>query len=186
MEVDSFINIICFSTVEFYIRPNGRVNLRLNNFTFYKHTKARTNAYRWSCTSYGSKWKCRAHLIISTELKLLKADLGHTHPPSFNFIGTKVNMNKVDFIANEVPPLIKAYFEMTEPVNKPDVHVKKTDVRLLQKEAWKRSVNEGRSPVVSEMWNGSMPIISNTQTLTPMPQYTVAHGVFDNSFSDLR
>lgn len=180
------IKFRCFFTVEFYLRPNGRVNLRLNNFTFYKHTKARINAYRWSCTSYGSKWKCRAHLIISTELKLLKADLGHTHPPSFNFNGTKVNMNKVDFISNEVPPLIKAYFEMTEPLNKSDVHVEKTDVKLRQKEAWKRSVNERRSMDVNETWNGSMPVICNTQTLSPSQQYSLAHSIFDNAFSDLQ
>lgn len=70
------------STVEFYLRPNGRVNLRLNNFTFYKHLKARTNAHRWSCTAYGSKWKCRAHLIITDKLEVLKANTAHSHPPS--------------------------------------------------------------------------------------------------------
>ncbi|VVC90601.1 unnamed protein product [Leptidea sinapis] len=68
--------------VEFYLRPSGRINLRLNNFTFYKHLKARTNAYRWSCTAYGSKWKCKAHLIITDKLEVLKASIDHSHPPS--------------------------------------------------------------------------------------------------------
>ncbi|XP_069357551.1 uncharacterized protein [Maniola hyperantus] len=67
---------------EFYLRPNGRINLRLNNFTFYKHLKARSNAYRWSCTAYGSKWKCKAHLIITDKLEVLKANVSHSHPPS--------------------------------------------------------------------------------------------------------
>ncbi|XP_045514794.1 uncharacterized protein LOC123708238 [Pieris brassicae] len=70
------------STLEFYLRPNGRINLRLNNFTFYKHLKARTNAHRWSCTAYGSKWKCKAHLIITDKLEVLKASINHSHPPS--------------------------------------------------------------------------------------------------------
>ncbi|XP_052739961.1 uncharacterized protein LOC128198450 [Bicyclus anynana] len=69
-------------TVEFYLRPNGRINLRLNNFTFYKHLKARSNAHRWSCTAYGSKWKCKAHLIITDKLEVLKANVSHSHPPS--------------------------------------------------------------------------------------------------------
>ena len=69
-------------TVEFYLRPNGRINLRLNNFTFYKHLKARSNAHRWSCTAYGSKWKCKAHLIITDKLEVLKAMVSHSHPPS--------------------------------------------------------------------------------------------------------
>lgn len=69
-------------TVEFYLRPNGRINLRLNNFTFYKHLKARNNAHRWSCTAYGSKWKCKAHLIITDKLEVLKAMVSHSHPPS--------------------------------------------------------------------------------------------------------
>ncbi|KAJ8724575.1 hypothetical protein PYW08_016049 [Mythimna loreyi] len=68
--------------IEFYLRPNGRINLRLNNFTFYKHLKARTNAHRWSCTAYGSKWKCKAHLIITDRLEVLKADILHSHPPN--------------------------------------------------------------------------------------------------------
>ncbi|CAH0723939.1 unnamed protein product, partial [Brenthis ino] len=68
--------------VEFYLRPNGRINLRLNNFTFYKHLKARSNAHRWSCTAYGSKWKCKAHLIITDKLEVLKANVYHSHPPS--------------------------------------------------------------------------------------------------------
>ncbi|OWR46278.1 hypothetical protein KGM_208270 [Danaus plexippus plexippus] len=67
---------------EFYLRPNGRINLRLNNFTFYKHLKARSNAHRWSCTAYGSKWKCKAHLIITDKLEVLKANVSHSHPPS--------------------------------------------------------------------------------------------------------
>ncbi|XP_041989161.1 uncharacterized protein LOC121740510 [Aricia agestis] len=71
-----------FILVEFYLRPNGRVNLRLNNFTFYKHLKARSNAHRWSCTAYGSKWKCKAHLIITDKLEVLKANVAHSHPPS--------------------------------------------------------------------------------------------------------
>ncbi|CAH2040220.1 unnamed protein product, partial [Iphiclides podalirius] len=73
---------LSFRTVEFYLRPSGRINLRLNNFTFYKHLKARTNAHRWSCTAYGSKWKCKAHLIITDKLEVLKANLAHSHPPS--------------------------------------------------------------------------------------------------------
>ncbi|XP_026731233.1 uncharacterized protein LOC113496256 [Trichoplusia ni] len=68
--------------VEFYLRPSGRINLRLNNFTFYKHLKARSNAHRWSCTAYGSKWKCKAHLIITDRLEVLKANIFHSHPPS--------------------------------------------------------------------------------------------------------
>lgn len=68
--------------MEFYLRPNGRINLRLNNFTFYKHLKARSNAHRWSCTAYGSKWKCKAHLIITDKLEVLKANVSHSHPPS--------------------------------------------------------------------------------------------------------
>ncbi|CAH2267968.1 jg8418 [Pararge aegeria aegeria] len=68
--------------LEFYLRPNGRINLRLNNFTFYKHLKARSNAHRWSCTAYGSKWKCKAHLIITDKLEVLKANVAHSHPPS--------------------------------------------------------------------------------------------------------
>ncbi|KAF9796479.1 hypothetical protein SFRURICE_014650, partial [Spodoptera frugiperda] len=68
--------------VEFYLRPSGRINLRLNNFTFYKHLKARSNAHRWSCTAYGSKWKCKAHLIITDRLEVLKANILHSHPPS--------------------------------------------------------------------------------------------------------
>ncbi|CAB3250315.1 unnamed protein product [Arctia plantaginis] len=68
--------------IEFYLRPNGRINLRLNNFTFYKHLKARSNAHRWSCTAYGSKWKCKAHLIITDTLEVLKANILHSHPPS--------------------------------------------------------------------------------------------------------
>ncbi|XP_028174322.1 uncharacterized protein LOC114362936 [Ostrinia furnacalis] len=68
--------------LEFYLRPSGRINLRLNNFTFYKHLKARTNAHRWSCTAYGSKWKCKAHLIITDKLEVLKANITHSHPPS--------------------------------------------------------------------------------------------------------
>ncbi|CAK1579119.1 unnamed protein product [Parnassius mnemosyne] len=70
------------NVLEFYLRPNGRINLRLNDFTFYKHLKARTNAHRWSCTAYGSKWKCKAHLIITDKLEVLKANLAHSHPPS--------------------------------------------------------------------------------------------------------
>lgn len=69
-------------TAQFYLRPNGRINLRLNNFTFYKHLKARSNAHRWSCTAYGSKWKCKAHLIITDKLEVLKAHINHSHPPS--------------------------------------------------------------------------------------------------------
>lgn len=95
-------------------------------------------------------------------------------------------MNKVDFISNEVPPLIKAYFEMTEPLKKNDVHVEKTDVTLRQKDAWKRSDNERRSTEVNGVWDGNMPVICNTQTLTPLHQYTLAHSIFDNSFSDLQ
>ncbi|KAH9645060.1 hypothetical protein HF086_005605 [Spodoptera exigua] len=68
--------------MEFYLRPSGRINLRLNNFTFYKHLKARSNAHRWSCTAYGSKWKCKAHLIITDRLEVLKANIFHSHPPS--------------------------------------------------------------------------------------------------------
>lgn len=75
-------NQIVFPTVEFYLRPSGRINLRLNNFTFYKHLKARSNAHRWSCTAYGSKWKCKAHLIITDRLEVLKANILHSHPPS--------------------------------------------------------------------------------------------------------
>nr|XP_037867463.1 uncharacterized protein LOC119628614 isoform X2 [Bombyx mori] len=67
---------------EFYLRPSGRINLRLNNFTFYKHLKARSNAYRWSCTAYGSKWKCKAHLVITDKLEVLKANILHSHPPT--------------------------------------------------------------------------------------------------------
>ncbi|GBP52304.1 hypothetical protein EVAR_9216_1 [Eumeta japonica] len=66
---------------QFYQRPNGRINLRLNNYTYYKHMKARTGAHRWSCTAYGSKWKCRAHLIITDNLEVLRANILHTHPP---------------------------------------------------------------------------------------------------------
>lgn len=94
-------------------------------------------------------------------------------------------MNKVDFISNEVPPLIKAYFEMTEPLNKNDVRVEKTDIKLRQKEAWKRSVNERQSMEENETWNGNMPVICNTQTLTPSEQYSLAHSIFENAFSDL-
>lgn len=94
-------------------------------------------------------------------------------------------MNKVDFIANEVPPLIKAYFEMTEPLSKNEVHVDKTDVESRQTDAWKRPVNERLSMEVNEMWNGNMPVISNTQTLTSLQQYSLAHRIFDNSFSNL-
>lgn len=93
-------------------------------------------------------------------------------------------MNKVEFIANEVPPLIKAYFEMTEPISKNEVYVDKTDVESRQKDAWKRPVNERLSMEVNNMWNGNMPVISNTQTLTPLQQYSLAHRIFDNRFSD--
>lgn len=72
---------VSFLPVEFYLRPSGRINLRLNEFTFYQHLKARSNAHRWSCTAYGSKWKCKAHLIITDKLEVLKANLVHSHPP---------------------------------------------------------------------------------------------------------
>ncbi|CAH0582913.1 unnamed protein product [Chrysodeixis includens] len=76
------LNPFALKIVEFYLRPSGRINLRLNNFTFYKHLKARSNAHRWSCTAYGSKWKCKAHLIITDRLEVLKANISHSHPPS--------------------------------------------------------------------------------------------------------
>lgn len=95
-------------------------------------------------------------------------------------------MNKIDFISNEVPPLIKAYFEMTEPLNKTDVRVEKADVKLRQKDACKRSDNERRSTEANEMWDGNMPVLSNTQTSMPLQQYTLAHSIFDNAFSDLQ
>lgn len=82
------------STVEFYLRPNGRINLRLNNFTFYKHLKARTNAHRWSCTAYGSKWKCKAHLIITDKLEVLKANVAHSHPPTKKRLENKPKVHK--------------------------------------------------------------------------------------------
>lgn len=92
-------------------------------------------------------------------------------------------MNKIDFISNEVPPLIKAYVEMTEPLNQNDVH--KSDIKSRQKEVLKKSVTERRSMEVKDTWNGNMPVICNTQTLTPLQQYSLAHSIFDNTFDDL-
>ncbi|XP_052748514.1 uncharacterized protein LOC113518952 [Galleria mellonella] len=80
-------------TAEFYLRPNGRINLRLNNFTFYKHLKARSNAHRWSCTAYGSKWKCKAHLILTDKLEVLKANVAHSHPPNKHNLKGKPNFH---------------------------------------------------------------------------------------------
>ncbi|XP_059053688.1 uncharacterized protein LOC131847976, partial [Achroia grisella] len=77
---------------EFYLRPNGRINLRLNNFTFYKHLKARSNAHRWSCTAYGSKWKCKAHLILTDKLEVLKANVAHSHPPNKHSFKSNFNV----------------------------------------------------------------------------------------------
>lgn len=65
--------------VEFNPRPNGRINLRVNNYNFFKHKKTIGSAYRWSCTSYGSKKRCKAHLIIDENLQVLKANIVHNH-----------------------------------------------------------------------------------------------------------
>lgn len=74
------IIITCHSfAVEFYTRPNGRINLRVNNYNFYKHLKTIGTAYRWSCTFYGSKKRCKAHLIIDENLQVLKANIAHNH-----------------------------------------------------------------------------------------------------------
>lgn len=107
------LTIDFFISVQFYLRPSGRINLRLNNFTFYKHMKARANAHRWSCTAYGSKWKCRAHLVITDRLEVLKANVTHSHPPSLMHVDEKGRHIKVkkETISNElikkpVPPLL--------------------------------------------------------------------------------
>lgn len=51
----------------------------MNNYNFYKHIKTKGNAYRWSCTSYGARKRCKAHLIIDENLQVLKANIVHNH-----------------------------------------------------------------------------------------------------------
>ncbi|KAL0831842.1 hypothetical protein ABMA28_001372 [Loxostege sticticalis] len=164
--------------LEFYLRPSGRINLRLNNFTFYKHLKARTNAHRWSCTAYGSKWKCKAHLIITDKLEVLKANVMHSHPPS---------RKKPDGIKQDNANIGKLkVLTQSQLNNKP---LKSSPGSRLPNPFHNEA--NGQNPIVNANdMNGATPnrvrvkkendleIQSYFNSLTPLQDYLVAHSVF--------
>lgn len=92
-------------SVQFYSRPNGRLNLRLNNFSFYKHLKARSDAYRWSCTAYGSKYRCKAHLIITDGFEIINSNTIHKHPRAYTKSRKKVKKEKNKLMEKITPKL---------------------------------------------------------------------------------
>ncbi|XP_063539570.1 uncharacterized protein LOC134748723 [Cydia strobilella] len=153
-------------TVEFYLRPNGRINLRLNDFTFYKHLKARTNAHRWSCTAYGSKWKCKAHLVITDKLEVLKANVTHSHPPSKKKPTSKKSdeIRKLEFMKQvQLQKIAKPKKEKKE--KQPIIRVKNFGNPEMQ-------INPMDNPEYDDLSFGVEPPMSSLQ------DYLVAHSVF--------
>lgn len=168
-------NLFLFFTVEFYLRPSGRINLRLNNFTFYKHLKARTNAHRWSCTAYGSKWKCKAHLIITDKLEVLKANVVHSHPPS---------RKKSDGIPQTQGKLkVLTQSQLNNKEYKTDLNYLPNPFNEANGQVNTSNINEvnGQTPNrVRIKKESDLENQSYYHSLTPLHDYLVAHSVFTN------
>ncbi|KAI5646658.1 FLYWCH zinc finger domain-containing protein [Phthorimaea operculella] len=66
--------------VEFFHGARGGLNLRLGRHSFFRHMKTKGKGYRWSCSFF--RRKCKAHLIITDTLNVLKTYTEHNHPPA--------------------------------------------------------------------------------------------------------